>query len=339
MDLRPFVMLSIDGRSIADQAYSRLSSVRVTDTAGFLSDTAEITFDNADPSNLIAMPEPGAVIGARLGYRSRFVDVGIFIADEIEEMDPPRTITLVCRARSPGQTSDGLQPVNQQKSRSWAAGLTIQSIAGQIAAENGLQSAVTEAAGAIIPGHVDQLDESDIGFITRLSLAHDLVAKPTAGRLFLGLRSEAVTVSGQDMPTRALQRSEVSSWTMRRNLGPSAAQVVATYRDMATAKDVEVSIGEGVPVRRLRHRFANEAEARSAANVESRRAGRAVETLQVSMAGDPTIATETMVIPADFSSAARGAWVLETVVHEIGSSGFSTSFSAIRPAEGNRQRE
>lgn len=71
-------------------------------------------------------------------------------------------------------------------------------------------------------------------------------------------------------------------------------------------KDIEVKIGDEEPVRRLRQRFRSEEEARAVADSEARRTGRAKESLEIEMPGNPNTVAEGKVIPIGFSSAASG---------------------------------
>lgn len=331
MDFRPFVRVTINDVPLSGFMFSQLSSVRVTDTAGIISDTAEITFANVSALNRFSMPEPGAEVKIALGYLFGFRDMGVFVADEIEESGPPRRITATCRAKAQGETPNGMAPINQQKTRSWPAGLTLKAIAAKIAADNGLKPAITAAAAAIVPGHIDQIDESDIAVLTRIAFAHDLIAKPAGGRLFLGRRADAITASGQPMPVTTLLQSSVTRWSMRRSLGEAVGTVIATYRDIENGTDTEIKVGDGEPTRRLRQRFRSEDEARTAAAAEARRADRAVESLEIGMPGDPSIIAESKVVPLNFSSAASGEWVVETASHEVSDAGYSTSITAQRP--------
>lgn len=189
IDFRPIVRVTIEGEPLSGFAFSQLSSVRVTDTAGVVSDTAEITVANVSALNRFSMPDPDAEVKIELGYLFGFRDMGVFIADEIEESGPPRQITATCRAKAQGETSNGMAPIQQHKTRSWAAGLTLKAIASKMASDNGLEPAVTDAAAAIVPGHIDQIDESDIAVLTRVAFVHDLIAKP-AGDLLLFLQHQ-----------------------------------------------------------------------------------------------------------------------------------------------------
>lgn len=331
MDFRPLVQVTIDRAPLSGFLFSLLSSVRVTDTAGLNSDTAEITFSNVSPLSRVAMPEPGAEIEISLGYLGSFKRMGLYVADEVEESSPPRAITVTGRAKPQGETQSGIAPIQQQKTRTWDDGLTLKDIVATIAGENGLKPAVTDAAAPIVPGHLDQIDESDIALLTRVAVQHDLIAKPAGGYLFVGRKADAINASGQPTPTTRLLQFDVGRWSMRRSLGEATGSVIATYRDIAAGTDIEVKVGDGEPVRRLRQRFRSEGEAKAAAEAESRRAGRAKESLSLDMPGNPNIAAEGKILPIGLSSAASGEWIVETATHEVSEAGYRTSVQAQRP--------
>jgi phage protein D len=331
IDFRPLLRVSVDGVPLAGFLFSQVTSVRVSDAAGFVSDTAEITFSNVSPLSRIAMPEPGAEVEIALGYLVGFRKMGLFIADEIEESSPPRNIRVICRAKAHGSSSGGMGPIGQQKTRSWEDGLTLKDIVRTIAGENGLSPAVTDPAASIVPGHIDQVDESDIAVLTRIALQHDLVAKPAGGHLFVGRRADAITASGGPMPSVLLLERDVGQWRMRRSFGEAIGSVIATYRDLGSAADIEVKVGDGEPVRRLRQRFNSEKSAREAAAAERRRSSRAVEHLELELPGNPVIVAESSLTLVGFSSATDGVWVVETATHSVSDGGFSTSVRAARP--------
>lgn len=330
-DFRPFVRVRINGVPISQFLFSRLSNVVVTDVAGFVSDTANITFSNVSPTSRLTMPEPGAEVEIELGYLGRFKHMGVYIADEIEESSPPRAITVSCRAKAQGETKSGFAPIHQQKTRSWEDGLSVADIAATIAGDNGLKPGVTKSAASILPGHIDQIDESDLSVLTRIAVAHDLTAKPAGGVLFVGKKAEGLKASGQPTPTIKLVETEVTRWAMRRSLGEVTGTVIATYRDLDAGEDVEVKVGEKEPVRRLRQRFRSQEEARAVAEAEARRAGRSKEALEIELPGNTGFVAEAKLIAAGFSTAAAGKWVVETATHEISEGGFRSMITAQRP--------
>jgi hypothetical protein len=304
IDFKPLLRVVVNGVPLSNLAFSQVSSVQVTDVAGFVSDVADIQFTNVTALSRFTMPEPGAEIEIALGYLGRFKSMGLYIADEVEESSPPRKILVTARAKAQGETTNGQSPIHQQKTRSWPSGMTLKALVQTIADENNLKAGVTDAVASLVLQHIDQIDESDISVLTRIAQSHDLVAKPAGGTLFVGRKGDARKASGEPTPNVSLFEKQVTSWTMRRSQGEVAGTVVATYRDLSTKEDREVRIGDTEPVRRLRQRFRSEAEARAVAETEARRASRAKETMELEMPGNPSIVAEGKVSPINFSSAA-----------------------------------
>lgn len=322
---RARTQITLNGVPLTRLATGHVSTLRLTDSAGFVSDTAEITFTNMGLRPPFDMPAPGAEIGVALGYLGALFDMGVFVADEIEESAPPRLISVVARAKAQGTTRGGMAPIHSQRTRSWPAGMTLGAIVETIAAQNGLTARVSEAARALVPGHIDQIDESDLAVLTRVALARDLVAKPAGGVLYVGRRGETANA------TKPFFTKGITRWSMRRSLGDVVGTVIATYRDLDAGKDIEVKVGDQAPVRRLRGRWRDKAEARAMAEAEARRASRCRETLDIEMPGRPDIAAETRIAPMDFSPAATGDWLVTRVVHDLSEAGFRTQITAERP--------
>ncbi|WP_300067675.1 contractile injection system protein, VgrG/Pvc8 family [uncultured Ruegeria sp.] len=331
IDFRPLLRVVVNGVPLSSLAFSQVTSVQVTDVAGFVSDMADIQFANVSALSRFDMPEPGAEIEIALGYLGQFKSMGLYIADEVEESNPPRKILVTARAKAQGETTNGLSPIHQQKTRSWPTGMTLAALVQTIATENNLKAGVTEAVASLVLQHIDQIDESDISVLTRIAILHDLVAKPAGGILFVGRKGDAQKASGEPTPNISLLEKQVTSWTMRRSQGEVAGTVVATYRDLSAKEDREIRVGDKEPVRRLRQRFRSEAEARAVAETEARRASRAKETMELEMPGNPSIVAEGKIRPIDFSSAAVGEWLVTSVTHSLSEAGYSTSVRTERP--------
>jgi phage protein D len=105
--------MRLNGPPVQGLAFKAISSVRVTDSAGFISDTAEIVVANTSFISWFAMPEPVADVEIKMGYLGSFKHMGVYVADEVEESSPPRSITFVCRAKAQGETESGFAPILQ----------------------------------------------------------------------------------------------------------------------------------------------------------------------------------------------------------------------------------
>ncbi|WP_191284928.1 phage late control D family protein [Aliiroseovarius zhejiangensis] len=328
-DISNLLAVAVNGVPLSAGPFSAITSVSVTDNSGFDSDSCNILIANSGLVQLFPLPQPGAEIAIWMGGLS----VGLFVADNVQESGPPRAISITGQAKATGTTDTGTAPITQQKTRSWPSDMTLGDIVDVIAGENGLEPGATESAAAIAPGHLDQVDESDIALLTRVAAQHDLIAKPSGGVLFVGRKGEGITASGATVPLVPITSSMVSRWSVDRSLSDGAGSVVATYRDLDAASDIEVKAGDGEPVRRLRERFKDEATAQAAADAELNRSKRMKETLSMTLPGNPLVAADGRVLVAGLSLAALGEWIVKSVTHSVSSSGFTTSFSAERPPD------
>ena len=110
-DFRPLLFVAVNGLPLGLGPFSAISSVRVSDASGFESDTCEIQWSNAGLAGLFGMPMPGAEIAIGMGSGFNFRMMGKYIADEIEEANTPRTITVTGRAKATGETENGWAPI------------------------------------------------------------------------------------------------------------------------------------------------------------------------------------------------------------------------------------
>src|SRR5690606_33290334 len=154
------------------------------------------------------------------------------------------------------------------------------------------QAAVAaELAGIELP-HIDQVDESDMAFLLRLAARHDAIAKAAGGRLVFAERGSAASVGGKSLPTIEIAARDCSRWRATIARRESPGTVVACWHDVEAAELREVSVGEGRPVRRLRHEYPDAAAAEAAARAELARRERSEMILSLSMPGDPRLCAE-----------------------------------------------
>lgn len=328
---RPTFRVTVDGEDVTSILAARLSSLRLTDSAGVESDSLEITLTDHMPIARLEIPPTGAEIRVALGYLFAAKDMGLFIADSVEVEGPPDQMRIRATASVHGATTGGKTALTEQKTRSWDAGTTIATLVETIAGEHGLEPGVSESLAAVGLPHIDQIDESDLNLVTRIARDYDAIAKPGGGRLVMAKRGESLTVAGEAMPTVALRPPQVTRWRFRQSLRASAGQVVASYRDQDAAEDVEVTAGDGTPIKRLRQRHPDEASAQAAADAEFNRAKRAGTQLSIELPGDPDLVAEGRVVLAGFRPGVNGEWLVTRVVHSIDSGGYRCSVTAEIP--------
>ena len=167
--MRPAYRILADQRDITDAIRDRLLSLTLTDEAGYQSDAVSLRLD--DREGRIELPRKGAKLEVELGYEERgLAQMGLYVVDEIELAGPPDTLTIQAKA------VDMKSSLKQHKTRAWSN--TIQEIVSTIAQEHGLEPRVDSTLGAIRIPHIDQTEESDLHFITRLGQQYDAVGKP-----------------------------------------------------------------------------------------------------------------------------------------------------------------
>ena len=194
------------GINITSQIEDRLLSLVVKDEAGFKSDTVEITLDDRD--NAIELPLPGAPLIVFMGYKETFLaPMGVFTADEVVAKGPPDRVTIRGKAVNLGGS------IKEQKTRNWDD-KTIEDIVGTIAGEHGLEPKVAEELKPFLYEHLDQTDESDINFLTRIAKDHDAIATVKGEALLFIGKGEGKTASGILMIPRPITKSGELRWSM-----------------------------------------------------------------------------------------------------------------------------
>jgi phage protein D len=313
------------GINITRQIEDRLISLAVSDEAGFKSDTVEITLDDRD--NTIELPLPGAPLIVFMGYKETFLaPMGVFTADEVVAKGPPDRITIRGKAVNLGGS------IKEQKTRNWDD-KSIEDIVGTIAGEHELEPKVAEALKSFNYKHLDQTDESDINFLTRIGKDHDAIATVKGGAMLFVGRGEGKTASGIPMIPRPITKSGQLTWSMTLASRGNFKAVKAHWHDEATGKKETVIAGDGAPVKRLRHTHSTKAEAESAAKAKLDEFKRADDTLSITMPGDPLVAAEGQIIAQGFRGGVSGLWSITSARHEIDESGFRTQIKTEKPKQ------
>jgi uncharacterized protein len=331
-DISPATRILANDRDITAAIASRFRSLRLTDEAGVEADTLELVLADHDPANRIKMPPRGAELEVFLGYDGRPVRMGLYVCDEIEFTGWPDTMTIRARAATYEDTPKGKKDLQTQKARSWPSGTTIGAMVGKIAQEHGMQAAVAKSLAPIALPHLDQTEESDISFLLRVLKKYGAVVKPAGGKLVVAKRGESKTVSGKDLPTVTMRPTDVGTWTFRASSKESPGTVVAHYRDTKQAKAVEVKVGKGEPVKRLRHANPDAASARAAAQAELDKRERGEQTFSAVMEGRPDLVAEGRLVLEGFREGVAGEWLLKRVEHSLDDQGYKCQVEAEKPA-------
>jgi phage protein D len=320
----PTYLLTVDGQNITPKVGARLVELRLRESRGEEADQLDITLDDSD--GRMAIPPKGAEIALRLGWvHSGLVDKGTFKVDEIEHTGTPDQIHI--RARS-AELRRGLRA---RASQSWHA-TTLGQVVQDIAAKNDLPPRVDPGLAAFPIDHVDQVNESDIHFLTRLARQHDAVATVKKGRLvFLSINSVR-TAGGQALQPITITRASGDQHRYHTADRTSYSGVRAAWHDTATAARRYAQAGTEGNVKTLKDVYATEADALAAARAELQRIERGAATLSLNLAlGQPALMAQSPVTVQGFKAEIDDtAWLVKSVDHSLNDSGLVTALEMER---------
>lgn len=352
--LTPAFMLTINSKDITGNISDRLKSLTLTDNRGFEADQLDIELDDAD--GLVELPIRGAVLTLFLGWKGfALVGKGSFTVDEVEHRGAPDTVTV--RARS----ADFRGSLNSRREESWHD-TTLGGVVEAIAARNKLGSSVAPELANIPLPHVDQSQESDVKFLTRLAERNGGEVSVKAGKLLLLKAGRGVTASGKAIPLVTISRSDgdrhqfsiadrgaytgvTAKWLHTKDPKPQAQKVklrrkenekkngaVAHPKAKTPAKEPEAREGEYMAgeadnVFALTTIFASKAQAMRAAQAKWDKLQRGVAEFSISLAmGRADLYPETPVRVTGFKRVIdEQSWIITKVTHSLSNGGFTTS--------------
>lgn len=197
--LTPQFMLTLNREDITDNISDRLINLTMTDNRGFEADQLDIELDDSD--GLVELPVRGAVLSLYLGWKGfALVGKGDFTVDEVEHHGAPDAVTL--RARS----ADFRGTLNSRREESWHD-TTLGAVVEAIAVRNKLKAGVVPSLAGIQIPHIDQSQESDAVFLTRLAERNGGAVSVKAGKLLMLKAGSGTTASGKAIPQITIERS------------------------------------------------------------------------------------------------------------------------------------
>ena len=318
--MQPAFTLTADRQDITQTIRERLISLKITDEAGVQSDTLEIKLDDRDRS--IRLPRTGAELELHMGYDNKLAGIGLFIVDELVAEGPPDT--LVIRARA----ANFRQSLKAQKERSWD-NITLNDIVSSIASEHELTPAIAETLGSQTIAHIDQSNESDLHFLTRLAKQYDAISTIKQGRLILTPRSQGKNASGQLLEAFTVKPEHLSRYRFTIADRGKYVAVIARWHNTQTAQKEPVRVGSpnGTPVYALRGLHPDAEAAKVAAKTKLESLKRGTVTGQLTLSGNPEWKVERTLSLFGFRSGVDGAWVITKVEHNLGKAGFTSRVS------------
>ncbi|MEW4951502.1 phage late control D family protein [Pseudomonas asiatica] len=318
--MKPAFQIIADGKDITALINDRLLLLRTSDKPGMESDEFELRIDDRDQA--VTLPSRGAKIEVFLGYGAQaMARLGSYTVDEVEVTGPPDTITLR------GKASDMRGSGKTTRSGSWED-VALARIVSDVAARNGWEPGCTVQTK--VP-RVDQRNESDFNFITRLAKQYDCTAKVTNGKLVVLPRQGGQSASGKPIGTVTISRADVSRYSFR--LGDRSTQkaVKTQHQDKATGKLNVVELGNdnapaGLPgVHTDRHIYPNKSAAEQAAKARLAAFNRSTAAVRLEMVGRTDLFAERTISAQGFKSGLDGEYLVDSVEQVFTASGWTTT--------------
>lgn len=324
------VMLA--GQDLTEAMKPRLIEISLTEKRGEEADQLDITLHDAD--GLLALPPPDAIISLALGWaRGTGVTVGLvekgaYKVDEVTWSGPPDTVRITARS------ADMTTGMRRRRDRSWN-GKTIGQIIDTIAGEHRLTARVHARLRGTTVESIQQSSKSDLQFIRDLGRRYDAVATVKDGNLLFAPIGTGTSVSGTPLPSRTITRIGSGRYSYTRKKREEHDGAEAQWNDRPGARRQRVRVGSGENPRRLRRTYANEADARAAAEAATRRDARQAAEFSLTMAyGDAAVFPERPVRLSGFKSEIDALpWQIAEVTHSMGPQGYRTDLKLDLGAE------
>ncbi|MCE9730664.1 phage late control D family protein [Pectobacterium sp. IFB5596] len=353
----PAYLLRLNEQDITTVISPRLLSLGLTDNRGFEADQLDIELDDSD--GLVQLPRRGAVLSVFLGWEGEaLIGKGDFTVDEIEHRGTPDTLTI--RARS----ADFRGSLNSRRELSYHD-TTLGAIVEQVAKRNNLAPMLADGFAGIKIPHIDQTQETDAKFITRLAERNGAIVAIKAGRLLFIRPGTGKTASGKPIPQQIIERSDgdqhsfsladrgaytgvTASWLHHKE--PKKPNVVKIQRKKKVllhqgpqpvknhpkakktkkapeAREGDYLVGTDENVLSLTKVYRTKAEAERAAQAEWDKLQRGVAEFSITLAmGRADLFPETPVQVSGFKQVIdEQPWTISKVTHSLSNSGYVTA--------------
>lgn len=317
----PDFRITLDGKDLTTTIEPRLQSLTVTECRQDEADTLELTLDDHD--NRLAIPPRGAVLEVSIGWAGEpLTSKGKFTVNEVEVGGAPDYLTV--RARSASMTKG----MGERQEKSWH-NQTLGAIVRAIAARHKLRPAVGEGLAAVRIPHIDQTQESDMSFLTRLAKRYDAVMTVKNEALLFMPIGKGRTAGGRELPAVTIKRSDGDQHRYHVSERETYAGVRAFWHSNSESDRKEVTIGgeDNRNLKKLPEVYPTEGEARKAAEAEWARIQRSQATMSYNLAaGRAEIFPELPVTVSGFKPEIDATpWLVKQVRHSITDGGFTSA--------------
>lgn len=320
--MKPQFSITSNGEDITSQISDRLLSFSVQDEAGLKSDTFSISLDDKDQN--LALPTTSTRLEIKIGYDD-LISLGTFYVDEVSVSYPPAKVTV--RGKAMGKS------LKSKKTRSWDD-QTISTIVETIALEHGLTARVGREFANKKPDHVDQTDESDAHFLSRIATEYGAIAKPAGENYLFIKQGEGKSATGQTLKTVEIKIEECTTYNCTQSERGNYDKIVTKYQDKDDGKEktVEHEIA-GAEQEAVTHRvgkiYPSKEEAEEAASSMAKDLAAGTTEISLTIVGRADIFAESPITLTGFRKDPMDGvdWTIHSVTHTFSNSGYSTRIS------------
>ena len=342
--LTPIVLLSINGQPFGTQTMSRILSVQLTDNRGFEADELTIELDDSD--GLLSIPALDSLIKCSLGFKeTAIVYKGEFKMSEFTHSGAPDRLNITARS------ADLDEKLAEQQEKSWHK-QTLYQIVETIAKKYAYEYLIGQEYQSITIDHIDQTNESDASFLSRLAEQYDAIATIKDKKLLFLPVGAAKTASGKNIEPVIITRMSGDNHSFTYSSTDNYAAVKAFYTEKKTGKKQSVIINkdnfdkpkdgaktgrrpknsasagmadDGQKIKILRHLYANKANAEQGARAAFKKLKRGLAEFKINLAiGRPDLYPETPVYVSGFKTEIDCEdWMVARVVHSVNDSGYT----------------
>lgn len=328
--IAPDYALLLQQKDVTETFRHRLLSLTLTENRGFKAD--QITLELDDSDGQVIVPKRNQTLTVKLGWKGQILsDKGKFIVDEIRHHGAPDSLTIIARS------VDFRGSMNVAHDRSYH-NKTLGEIVTEIANRNRLGNTLTSGLAEIKITHIDQTQETDVAFITRLASMNGAVASIKNERLLMLIPGKGQTASGKPILPLTLERSDGDKHLFNLADRDNYTGVQAKWLDAKNAKQQRLTIqrkeentqsylaGSNENIFIMPTIYASKENAMQAAKARWESIQQGSVEFSINLAtGRPELYPETPIRVRGFKHVIdQQDWIVNTTTHSVDSSGYTT---------------
>lgn len=318
--MKPAFQIIADGKNITALINDRLLLLRTSDKPGTDSDEFELRIDDRDQA--VALPARGGKVEVWMGYEGQALTrLGSYMVDEVQVSGPPDEIVIR------GKASDMRGSGKSVRSDSWED-VPLSQIISDIAKRNEWEPVCTVQTKV---ERIDQRNESDFNFVTRLAKQYDCTAKVAEGKLLVVPRQAGQSASGKALPDVTINKTDVTRYQFRLGDRSTQKSVKTQHQDKKSGTLVVVEVDNedaptGLPaVHTDRHIYPNKTAAQQAAKARLAAFNRSTAGVRLEMPGRTDLFAERQINALGFKVGLDGEYLVDGVEQVFTQSGWTTT--------------